>query len=92
MNSPGPWTIDEDGRTIKDSLGQNVGGCVVKRMSPEDARLIAASPELLKSLEMLSSHNWYEARKNGAAWAVTAWCKAKSAIANAQHRTTRVNV
>lgn len=46
-HTPGPWKIEE--RVIVSVTGQNVSGCVVSRMTPADARLIAAAPELLEA-------------------------------------------
>lgn len=47
-HTPGPWKIED--RVIRASNGQNVAGCVVARMTPGDARLIAAAPDMLEAL------------------------------------------
>jgi hypothetical protein len=51
QHTPGPWTIDDDGRTIKGRDGENVGGCVVLRMIEANARLITAAPDMYKAIK-----------------------------------------
>lgn len=41
-HTPGPWAIEDD--VIRAANGENVRGCVVKRMRLADANLIAAAP------------------------------------------------
>ena len=48
-HSPGPWALTD--RTIIAANGENVGGCVVKRMKDGDALLIAAAPNMLEALK-----------------------------------------
>lgn len=56
-HTPGPWVIDEDGRVMQSSNGANVSGLVVRRMTTEDAYLIAAAPDLLAALKMVLDYS-----------------------------------
>lgn len=53
-HSPGPWTLTD--RTIIAANGENVGGCVVKRMKDGDALLIAAAPDMLATLDKIATY------------------------------------
>jgi len=48
--TPGPWTISEDGTDVNNVEGAGVCAIYADESSEANARLIAASPDLLEAL------------------------------------------
>ena len=49
QHTPGPWRIGDARHTIFEAIGV---GMVAQKIKPENARLIAAAPELLDGLTL----------------------------------------
>lgn len=74
-HTPGPWTV------VKVSEG-SVGWWVGKHMSEEDARLVAAAPELLEALEQIGEQRKFHSVL-WETWGTWAQATARAAIAKA---------
>ena len=57
-HTPGPWTIEESELMGRDVVSAGSMALICTQVySPDDARLIAAAPELLAALDALLNYN-----------------------------------